>query len=266
MYYCKLKKKAIICIEGKDATSFLQGIITNNTNKLKNNRVIYSTLLSPQGKLLHDFFLFEDMKKFYLDAPKYNIKKLKEKLKDNSIIIQGFGKVGKTLALDLYNRDQGKIIAIGDASGYLINQYGIDINKLSKHYLKNKKIDQFKGAKFIKKAQDVLLLNCDILIPAATESVISINNVNKIKAKLIIEAANGPITYRADQILNKRGVHILPDIFVNAGGVVVSYYEWVKNLSHIRFGRLQRRFDEQKMKDVIDVIEKTTNRINEKIF
>ena len=80
MYYCKLKKKAIICIEGKDATSFLQGIITNNTNKLKNNRVIYSTLLSPQGKLLHDFFLFEDMKKFYLDAPKYNIKKLKEKL------------------------------------------------------------------------------------------------------------------------------------------------------------------------------------------
>ena len=197
----------------------------------------------------------------YFRQPKLLKKtKLKEKLKDNSIIIQGFGKVGKTLALDLYNRDQGKIIAIGDASGYLINQYGIDINKLSKHYLKNKKIDQFKGAKFIKKAQDVLLLNCDILIPAATESVISINNVNKVKAKLIIEAANGPITYRADQILNKRGVHILPDIFVNAGGVVVSYYEWVKNISHIRFGRLQRRFDEQKMRDVIAAISKTTNK------
>ena len=197
----------------------------------------------------------------YFRQPKLLKKtKLKEKLKDNSIIIQGFGKVGKTLALDLYNRDQGKIIAIGDASGYLINQYGIDINKLSKHYLKNKKIDQFKGAKFIKKAQDVLLLNCDILIPAATESVITLNNVNKIKAKLIIEAANGPITYRADQILNKRGVHILPDIFVNAGGVVVSYYEWVKNISHIRFGRLQRRFDEQKMRDVIAAISKTTNK------
>ena len=197
----------------------------------------------------------------YFRQPKLLKKtKLKEKLKDNSIIIQGFGKVGKTLALDLYNRDQGKIIAIGDASGYLINQYGIDINKLSKHYLKNKKIDQFKGAKFIKKAQDVLLLNCDILIPAATESVITLNNVNKIKAKLIIEAANGPITYRADQILNKRGVHILPDIFVNAGGVIVSYYEWVKNISHIRFGRLQRRFDEQKMRDVIAAISKTTNK------
>ena len=197
----------------------------------------------------------------YFRQPKLLKKtKLKEKLKDNSIIIQGFGKVGKTLALDLYNRDQGKIIAIGDASGYLINQYGIDINKLSKHYLKNKKIDQFKGAKFIKKAQDVLLLNCDILIPAATESVITINNVNKVKAKLIIEAANGPITYRADQILNKRGVHILPDIFVNAGGVVVSYYEWVKNISHISFGRLQRRFDEQKMRDVIAAISKTTNK------
>jgi len=197
----------------------------------------------------------------YFRQPKLLKKtKLKEKLKDNSIIIQGFGKVGKTLALDLYNRDQGKIIAIGDASGYLINQYGIDINKLSKHYIKNKKIDKFKGAKFIKKAQDVLLLDCDILIPAATESVITLNNVNKIKAKLIIEAANGPITYRADQILNKRGVHILPDIFVNAGGVVVSYYEWVKNISHISFGRLQRRFDEQKMRDVIAAIFKTTNK------
>ena len=186
--------------------------------------------------------------------------KLKEKLKDNSIVIQGFGKVGKSLSLDLYNRDQGKIIAIGDASGYLINHHGIDINKLSKHYLKNKKIAQFKGAKFIKKASGVLLLNCDILIPSATESVITLNNVNKIKAKLIVEAANGPITYRADQILNKRGVHILPDIFVNAGGVVVSYYEWVKNISHIRFGRLQRRFDEQKMRDVIAAISKTTSK------
>ena len=80
MYYYKLKKKSIICIEGKDATTFIQGIITNNTNKLKINRVIYSTLLSPQGKLLHDFFLFKDMEKIYLDAPKYNINKLKEKL------------------------------------------------------------------------------------------------------------------------------------------------------------------------------------------
>ena len=153
---------------------------------------------------------------------------MKKKLKENLIVIQGFGKVGKTLALDLYNRDQGKIIAIGDASGYLINHQGINVNKLSKHCLKNKKIAQFNGAKFIKKPSNVLLLNCDILIPAATESVISLNNVNKVKAKLIIEAANGPITYRADQILNRRGVHILPDIFVNAGGVIVSYYEWVK--------------------------------------
>ena len=80
MYYYKLKKKSVICIEGKDAISFLQGIITNNINKLKINRVIYSTLLSPQGKLLHDFFLFKDMEKIFLDVPKYNVKKLKEKL------------------------------------------------------------------------------------------------------------------------------------------------------------------------------------------
>tara|TARA_Y100000310_G_scaffold109437_1_gene107892 strand:- start:745 stop:2154 length:1410 start_codon:yes stop_codon:yes gene_type:complete len=186
--------------------------------------------------------------------------KLKKKLKDNLIVIQGFGKVGKSLCLDLYNRDQAKIIAIGDWNGYLINRQGIDINKLSKYYLKNKKIDHFKGAKFIKKSSNVLLLDCDILIPAATESVISLDNVNKVKAKLIVEAANGPVTYRADKILNKRGIHVLPDIFVNAGGVIVSYYEWVKNLSHIRFGRLQRRFDEQKMQDIIELIEKTTNK------
>jgi glutamate dehydrogenase (NAD(P)+) len=186
--------------------------------------------------------------------------KLKEKLKDNSIVIQGFGKVGRSLSLDLYNRDQAKIIAVGDLTGYLINRQGIDINKLSKHYLKNKIINHFKGAKFIKKGSGVLLLNCDILIPAATESVITLNNANKIKAKLIIEAANGPITYRADQILKKRGIDILPDIFVNAGGVIVSYYEWVKNISHIRFGRLQRRFDEQKMRNVIAAISKTTSK------
>ena len=105
----------------------------------------------------------------------------------------------------------------------------------------------------------MLLLNCDILVPAATEYVINFKNAKKVKAKLIVEAANGPITYRADKILNKRGIDILPDIFVNAGGVIVSYYEWVKNISHIRFGRLQRRFDEQKMRDVMGIIEKSTN-------
>ena len=103
------------------------------------------------------------------------------------------------------------------------------------------------------------MVNCDILIPAATESVINNNNVKKVKAKLIVEAANGPITYRADKILNKRGIDILPDIFANAGGVIVSYFEWVKNISHIRFGKLQRRFDEQKMRDVMGIIEKSTN-------
>ena len=185
--------------------------------------------------------------------------KLKEKLKDNSIVVQGFGKVGRSLSLDLYNRDQAKIIAIGDLDGYLINNKGIDVNKLSKHFLKHKKLNKFKGAKYINKPTNVLLVNCDILIPAATESVINNNNVKKVKAKLIVEAANGPITYRADKILNKRGVDILPDIFANAGGVIVSYFEWVKNISHIRFGKLQRRFDEQKMRDVMGIIEKSTN-------
>jgi len=201
----------------------------------------------------------ETIREYFRHSKLLKKSKLKEKLKDNSIVVQGFGKVGRSLSLDLYNRDQAKIIAIGDLDGYLINNQGIDVNKLSKHYLKHNKFNKFKGAKYINKPANVLLVNCDILIPAATESVINNNNAKKIKAKLIVEAANGPITYRADKVLNKRGIDILPDIFVNAGGVIVSYFEWVKNISHIRFGKLQRRFDEQKMRDVMGIIEKTSN-------
>ena len=118
----------------------------------------------------------------YFRHPELLIKtKLKKNLKDNLIIIQGFGKVGRNLALDLYNRDQAKIIVIGDWNGYLINRKGIDINKLSKYYLNNNKIDHFRGAKFIKKSSDELILDCDILIPAATESVINKKNAKKLK-------------------------------------------------------------------------------------
>ena len=184
---------------------------------------------------------------------------LKNELKDNEIIVQGFGNVGSNLAKHLYNRDNAKIIAIGEFDGYLYNKKGIDINALIEFYKTNKTINNPKLGEFKNNPSELLELDCDILIPAALENAITIDNVNKIKTKLIIEAANGPISFEADQKLFEKGVMIIPDIYVNAGGVVVSYFEWVKDISHIRFGRVEKRFQEQKILDIIDLIDKKTN-------
>ncbi|MDB9742641.1 Glu/Leu/Phe/Val dehydrogenase [Candidatus Pelagibacter sp.] len=184
---------------------------------------------------------------------------LKKELKDNEIIVQGFGNVGSNLAKHLYNRDNAKIIAIGEFDGYLYNKKGIDINALIEFFQKNKSINNPKLGEFKNDPSELLELDCDILIPAALENAITIDNVDKIKTKLIIEAANGPISFEADQKLFEKGVMIIPDIYVNAGGVVVSYFEWVKDISHIRFGRVEKRFQEQKILDIIDLIDKKTN-------
>ena len=159
---------------------------------------------------------------------------LKNELKDNEIIVQGFGNVGSNLAKHLYNRDNAKIIAIGEFDGYLYNKKGIDINALIEFFQKNKSINNPKLGEFKNNPSELLELDCDILIPAALENAITVDNVDKIKTKLIIEAANGPISFEADQKLFEKGVMIIPDIYVNAGGVVVSYFEWVKDISHIR--------------------------------
>ena len=184
---------------------------------------------------------------------------LKYKLKDNEIIVQGFGNVGSNLAKHLYNRDGAKIIAIGEYDGYLYNKKGIDINALIEFYKTNKTINNPKLGEFKNNPSELLELDCDILIPAALENAITVDNVDKIKTKLIIEAANGPVSFEADQKLFEKGVMIIPDIYVNAGGVVVSYFEWVKDISHIRFGRVEKRFQEQKILDIIDLIDKKTN-------
>jgi glutamate dehydrogenase (NAD(P)+) len=203
----------------------------------------------------------ESIREYLRHEKLYKRTKLNPILSKNKIIIQGFGKVGKSLADELFTRDQATIIAIGEYNGYLYNEKGIDIAELIKHFDKTRDLKNFKGAKFVDKPQDVLTIACDILIPAAMESVINRENVNQIKTKLIVEAANGPVTYNADEILHKKGIDVLPDIYVNSGGVVVSYFEWVKNISHVRFGRLQRRYEENKMNELINVIEQSTGTI-----
>jgi len=157
------------------------------------------------------------------------------------IIVQGLGNVGYHAAHFLSTEDGCKITAVIERDGAVINDDGIDINQLQTHLIENKGVKGFSGANYVSNGSEILEKDCDILIPAAMEGVINLSNAQRIKANVIIEAANGPVTAGADEILTAAGTIIIPDMYANAGGVTVSYFEWVKNLSHIRFGRMQRR-------------------------
>jgi len=157
------------------------------------------------------------------------------------IIVQGLGNVGYHAAHFLSTEDGCKITAVIERDGAVINDDGININQLQTHLIANKGVKGFSGANYVSNGSEILEKDCDILIPAAMEGVINLSNAQRIKANVIIEAANGPVTAGADEILTAAGTIIIPDMYANAGGVTVSYFEWVKNLSHIRFGRMQRR-------------------------
>ena len=126
----------------------------------------------------------------------------------------------------------------------MVNAKGLNVQKVYDHLIEYGSLIDCNEGKYIQETRDGLEQECDIIIPAAIEGVINLDNAENIKASLIIEAANGPITAPADEILNKKGIVIIPDMYANAGGVTVSYFEWVKNLSHIRFGRMRRRQEE----------------------
>jgi glutamate dehydrogenase (NAD(P)+) len=176
-------------------------------------------------------------------------------LTDKKIIVQGLGNVGYHAAKFLQLEDGAKIIAILERDGAIINERGLDVEEVSKYKLEHGKVEGFPDSVFVQNGSDVLEYPCDILIPAAMEGVITEKNAPHIKTKVIAEAANGPITYDADQILTKKGIFIIPDAYLNAGGVTVSYFEWLKNLSHVRFGRMDRRFVEAQGQKIIEAIE-----------
>ena len=182
--------------------------------------------------------------------------KLEGSLSRKKIIIQGLGNVGYHASLFLSTEDKALITVVIERDGVVFDERGINIESLRKHMQKTGGTKGFKGHR--EGGSEYLTHDCDILIPAAMESVINEENASNIKAKLIIEAANGPVTYGADNILNKRGVIIIPDLYANAGGVTVSYFEWVKNLTHIRFGRMQRRETEKQNLSLISAMEKMT--------
>ncbi len=179
-------------------------------------------------------------------------------LEGKNIVVQGLGNVGHHAAKFLSEEDGAKIIAVIERDGVLVNPAGIQIEELHQHMIEQRSIKGFTGAKFDQDGAKGLEMECDILIPAALEGVIQRRNAANIKAKLIAEAANGPVTFAADKILRSRGITILPDAYVNAGGVIVSYFEWIRNLTHIRFGRVERRFDEARGHKIIQAIEDMT--------
>ena len=177
-------------------------------------------------------------------------------LKGKRVIVQGLGNVGYHAALFLSTEDNCLITHVIERDGSIVDQKGINIEKLKKYILENGGVKGFDG--YVNKGSEILEEDADILIPAAMELVINRENADKIKTPLIIEAANGPVSSEADEILSKKGVVIIPDLYANAGGVTVSYFEWIKNLSRIRLGRLQRRAQENQTTLMIEALEKMT--------
>ncbi|MCC5959903.1 MAG: Glu/Leu/Phe/Val dehydrogenase [Rhodobacteraceae bacterium] len=184
------------------------------------------------------------LREFFRHPEDVKVTGLKGSLSGKRIIVQGLGNVGYHAAKFLREEDDSVITGVIERDGAIVNPSGLDPDALRDWIVQTGGVKGFDGGEYIADGASVLEAECDILIPAALEGVININNADRIQAPLIIEAANGPITAGADEILREKDIVIIPDLYANAGGVTVSYFEWVKNLSHIRFGRMQRRNEE----------------------
>ena len=181
-------------------------------------------------------------------------------LEGKTMIVQGLGNVGFHAAKFLTEEDGVKVTAIIERDGAIINDAGLDIESVHHHRLENGGVKGFPNSEHVEDGHSILEKECNILLPAALESQITQENADRIKSNLIAEAANGPVTYGADQILREKGIVIIPDAYLNAGGVTVSYFEWIKNLSHIRFGRMERRYEEAQSRGLVSAIEEATGR------
>ena len=177
-----------------------------------------------------------------------------------TIVLQGLGNVGSFTGKISQNEGDMVIIAVSEFEGAIHNEKGIDIAELLKHRKETGSILNFPGTKILPSRDAALELECDILVPAALENQITSDNAERIKAKIIAEAANGPISADGEAILLKMGVIIIPDMYLNAGGVTVSYFEWLKNLSHMRFGRMEKRFDHNTYNNLVTTIENMTGK------
>ncbi|MCC6815462.1 MAG: Glu/Leu/Phe/Val dehydrogenase [Saprospiraceae bacterium] len=177
-------------------------------------------------------------------------------LKNKKVVIQGLGNVGQHTGLIMQKEGGIKVIGVAEYEGSIYKEDGIDIESLIEfRKSNNNSILGFPGSTTLSDRMAALELECDILIPAALENQITIDNAHKLKCKIIGEAANGPITAESEEILASKGILVVPDMYLNAGGVTVSYFEWLKNLSHMRFGRMEKRFDSNAYQRLVATVE-----------
>ncbi len=180
-------------------------------------------------------------------------------IENKRVIVQGLGNVGYWAA-HFFQKAGAKVIALAEYEGAILDEKGLDVEAVFQHRKKTGSILNFPGATNIKNSTEALELECDILIPAALENVINGENAPRIKAKIIGEGANGPLTPEADDHFAKKGTIVIPDMYLNAGGVTVSYFEWLKNLSHVRYGRMEKRFTENVNSSILNQIEELTGK------
>ena len=200
------------------------------------------------------------VREFFRNSDLLKLVKLDNDLSTKSFILQGLGNVGYHLSKFLTEDDGVKLIGISEFNGGIYNEDGINVEHAKKYFTKHNTFENYPKATFIKDSSLLLKRKCDILIPAARENVITEKNAEDISANLIVEAANGPISYKGNQILNRKKIFVIPDILANGGGVAVSYFEWVKNLRHIRFGRLEKRRNQIQLNNLIEAIESMTGK------
>ena len=180
-----------------------------------------------------------------------------------TVVVQGLGNVGY-YAASFLEAAGAKLVGLAEVEGAIYNPDGLQIDKVMAHRKETGSILGFPGASDLRRSIDALELPCDILVPAALENQITAENAQRVQAKIIAEAANGPSTAEASEELSNKGILVIPDMYLNAGGVTVSYFEWVKNLSHVRFGRLEKRFEERSNRKLLAAVEGLTGqRFNE---
>jgi glutamate dehydrogenase (NAD(P)+) len=180
-------------------------------------------------------------------------------LEGKRVVVQGLGNVGYHVA-KFCQEGGAKVVALAEYEGAIFSEAGLDPEKVWRYRTETGSILGFPGSQDLKKSSDALELDCDILIPAALENVLTGENAPRVKAKIIVEGANGPTTPEAEANFRERGIMVIPDLYANAGGVTVSYFEWLKNLSHVRFGRMQKRLEERDEARFVRALEQLTNK------
>ncbi|MFM8711471.1 MAG: Glu/Leu/Phe/Val family dehydrogenase [Sphingomonadales bacterium] len=180
-------------------------------------------------------------------------------IEGKKVIVQGLGNVGYWAAR-FFEQAGAKIVGLAEYEGAILSDKGLDVDAVFQHRKKTGSILNYPGATNVVNSFDALEADCDILIPAALENVINGENAPRIKAKIIGEGANGPLTPEADEVFAKKGVIVIPDMYLNAGGVTVSYFEWLKNLSHVRYGRMEKRFTENVNSTILNQIEQLSGK------